>query len=173
MKNSINVIYTETEEIEQEAAISSTAHFLSGRRWANVNILIGVPATLLAGATGVSAFTDSVHDYITGLIAIIVAGLTALNTFLNPGDRATSHRSANITYRKIRRDASLFKDVDLPLAKDKGEEVILELVKSLKALSSRINAADQDSPVVFLSSQDKARKDYKKKIIDTQVDLTT
>lgn len=159
MKDPLEVIFTETAEIEYEAAIAATAHYRSGRTWAQVNLMLGIPTSMLAAISGVSAVTEQ-NIYLTGGMAILVACLTSINTFLNPGEALNSHRKAKTIYDNIRREASLLKDVDVLLAKTGGQDRTQELVDSLRGLANRLGSADQESPSVFARALKIAKKNH-------------
>lgn len=157
MNKILEVIGRESMEIEKEAAIAAHSHFLSSRRWDNTHLSLGIPSTILAAIAGVTAFTG-LPDLITGVVAMIAAALSAVNTFLSPGDRATSHRSANTTFSEIRRQASLLRDVDLQLAERGDEEAAKQLADQLRELSTKITEADQNAPLITASAKEKAEK---------------
>ena len=159
MKNLLDVISRETRDIEKEAAIAAQAHFVAGRRWEKTNLGLGIPSTILAGVAGVTAFT-ALSPYITGCVALIVAALSGLSTFLGPGDRADSHRAASARFSEIRREASLLRDVDAPLANSDDEETAQALADRLRQLITRITEADQHAPGVSIYAKDQAEKKF-------------
>ena len=155
MEKLLDVISRETTDIEKEAAIAAHAHFLSGRQWARVHVVLGIPSTILAASAGVSAFADQA-PLLTGGIAMTVAALSALNTFLSSGDRASAHRSSNATFNNIRRKASLLRDLDAHLIKEGDEEAAKNLATHLRALVAEMTKADQRAPRISGSSKTKA-----------------
>lgn len=139
-------------DIEKEAAISAHSHFVSGRRWEKTHLMLGIPSTILAAVAGVSAFSEQ-SAFITGGIAMLAAALAAVNTFLSPGDRASSHRQANVTFSQIRREASLLRDVDAQLIDDTDEEAAKELAQRLRDLTAKITETDQSAPTISSSAK--------------------
>ena len=89
-----------------------------------------------------------------------MAALTGLSTFLGPGDRADSHRSASATFSEIRREASLLRDVDASLASEDDEETAKELANRLRTLITRITEADQKAPGVSINAKEQAEKKF-------------
>ena len=55
----------------------------AAKPWEHRHLWIGVPTTVCAAGTGVSAFSH--HPIVTGVLAVVVG--SGLNTFLNPNDR--------------------------------------------------------------------------------------
>jgi hypothetical protein len=157
MKNILQVVNREASDIEKEAAISAHVHFLSGRKWEKISLWIGIPSTILAAVAGITAFTDY-PDYVTGGTAILVAALSAINTFLGPADRETSHKAAKVTFNRIRREASLLRDVDAPMVKEDDAEAADEIITRLRKLVTDITDAEQSAPAVSASAKEKAEK---------------
>src|SRR5262245_36999868 len=136
MNGILDVISREATDIMKEAAITAQAHFLSGRRWDRAHLAIGIPSTIFAGVAGVTAFTD-LPSYVTGGVSMLVAALSALSTFLGPGDRAASHRSASTTFSELRREANLLRDVDAQLVKQDDEDAAKQLAERLRELTKK------------------------------------
>ena len=137
----------ERDEIIPEAR----GHFLDSRKWYKRNLYLGLPATLLAAVAGVTAFSE-MHVAITGTVAMVVAALTAISTFLNPADRATSHRLANVTFSEIRRNANLLRDVDAELTDATDSDAVKALVENLKDLTAKLSQTQQSAPTLSTSA---------------------
>jgi hypothetical protein len=157
MKRILEVISHEATDIEKEAAIAAHAHFLTGRRWDKAHLALGIPSTLFAAVAGVAAFTE-LPSYITGGVAMLVAALSALSTFLSPGDRAATYRSATTTFGEIRREASLLRDVDAQLVNEGDEAAAKQLADRLRELTKKITEADQKAPAISASAKEQAEK---------------
>ena len=89
-------------------------HFLASHRYAKLNHLIGVPTILLTTVVGTSVFaslaTDSRSAAVTvvvGLVSIMAAILSSLQTFLGFSERADRHRDAGVKYGTIGRKMEL------------------------------------------------------------------
>lgn len=141
-------IRNEAAEAEKECIIRSRGHFLAARRWDHVNLFLGIPATLLAGVTSLSAFTQhlSGDPKVTGVLAILVAALTALTTFLNPNEKANLHKSASSTYDELRIKLSLLKDIDLSVNQSQLDEPTKENIKHLRDLADQFVTLGHNSP---------------------------
>ena len=157
MHKLLEVVAREATDIEREASVSAHVHFISGRKWEKISFWIGIPSTILAAAAGVTAFTEY-PDYVTGGAAILVAALSAISTFLGPSDRAASHKASKVAFNKIRRDASLLRDVDAPMLKEGDEDAANEIVVRLRKLVTDINDVEQNAPAVTVSAKEKAEQ---------------
>ena len=154
--SAIETIRREATEIEQEAEFAAIAHRLNSRKWQKRNLYIGGPATLLAAVAGVTAFSD-LPDAVTGGVAMVVAALTAIATFLGPADRASSHKTSSASFNDIRRRANLLRDVHATLAKDGDKEKLTELVKTIEELTSKLTETEQSAQTLSGSSRKEAR----------------
>ncbi len=82
---SINKITDEAKRIEEDSLHSSKGHFYAAQFWSKFHYSIGVPTVIMSAIAGASALSQfDNHNVIAGVLAIIVATLTALNTFMNP-----------------------------------------------------------------------------------------
>jgi len=74
-------------------------HILAGDFYTKVSFASGLPAAILAGLAGVSALAD--FKLVAGTIAIGVAILTGVTTFLHPGETAQQHARVAETLLKL------------------------------------------------------------------------
>jgi hypothetical protein len=109
---------------------------------------LGVPATILAGVTSVAALSNLAgqnKDIVAGVMAIIVAALTALTTFLNPNEKANAHEAASSSYDALRIKARFLKDIDLSTDYPNLDGETREIIKQLKELSNQLRDLGQKS----------------------------
>jgi hypothetical protein len=154
-------IKNEAQEIEQECSLLCMDHYHAAGRWDRVNLWLGLPATVIAGITSVTALSDIAganKDVVTGVLAIIVAALSALTTFLNPSEKASSHKSASSSYEALRVKTSLLKDIDLSVDFATLDDYTKEIVKQLKDLAAQFTALSQSSLRVPRSIHQKQRR---------------
>ena len=89
----------EARRIEEDSLYSAKGHFVAANFWTNFHLWIGVPTAILAAIAGASALSHfGNHHVLAGILAIIVTALTAVTTFLNPNEKASSHRNAGNKY---------------------------------------------------------------------------
>ena len=155
----------ELRRVEEDSLYSEKGHFSAATRWNNLMLWLGAPAAVMAGVSGVSALSKfDNHDIVAGVLALLVAGLTALTTFLNPSDRATTHHAFGNRYNSLRNRARITAEVDAPtIAIGK----LRTTVDSYAAERDDLNAkAPQIPPWAFK----KARKDIEGGEADYAVD---
>ena len=168
MQAILDRVKQEAAEVEQECAIRTKDHFFACGRWDKIHLLLGIPTTLIAGITSVAAMSDIVtkfgydKDIVSGVLAIIVAGLTALTTFLNPSERATAHKTASTTYDTLRMKANLLKDIDLAVNYAALDEPTREIIRQLKEITNQFSTLGQSSPRVPRSIYNRNRSPEKR-----------
>ena len=101
----------EAERILEDSLHSSKGHYNDSARWRHVHLWIGIPNAILAALAGVSAFQGS--DVLAGSLAIAVAAISALVTFLNPGDRSSTHKRCGSEYHSLRNRSRIFTNIVL------------------------------------------------------------
>lgn len=98
----------ESLRLDEDCTYSSRGHFEAERFWSRVNHWIGVPAALISGIAGVSAFNQ--QTILAGTLAVIAAALAALATFLNPSARAAEHHAVGTKYLSLRNDSRFLRE---------------------------------------------------------------
>ncbi len=99
----------EASRIEEDSIHSAKGHYNTADRWQHVHLWIGIPNAILAAVAGVSAFEGS--TIVAGSLAIVVAAVAALSTFLNPGDRSSTHRRCAGEYLSLRNNSRIFVNI--------------------------------------------------------------
>ena len=98
----------ESLRLEEDCTYSSRGHFEAERFWSRVHHWIGVPAALVGGVAGVSAFNQEM--LLAGSLAVVAAALAALATFLNPSARAAEHHAAGTKYLSLRNESRFLRE---------------------------------------------------------------
>lgn len=149
-----NKMINEAKRIEEDSLYSAKGHFVAANFWTNFHLWIGVPTAILAAIAGVSALSQfDNHNIIAGILAIVVTALTAVTTFLNPNEKANSHRNAGNKYISLRNKARIF--CEIACCEEDSDQ---ELAKQLKALAKQRDELNQDSPLIPTWAYKKARK---------------
>lgn len=132
-------VVSEAKRIEEDALYSSKGHFFAAERWAAFHLWIGLPTTVLAAVAAASAFArfDS-SQVAAGTIAIAVAALTAVTTFVNPRENASAHLTAGNKYDALMNKTRIFWTIDAWLRDSDG--VLSAEVKALSLEKERLNA---------------------------------
>jgi hypothetical protein len=118
---------------------------LAARRCDQRRYLLGIPATIIAAIVGTATFAalqktpDPRVQLVVGVLAIVAAILTSLQSFLDLGARAERHRMAGVRYKAVIRQleqqgiGTLAKALDAPL---------------LNELRQRLDALEEEMPVI-------------------------
>lgn len=146
-------IINEAKRIEEDSLYSSKGHFYAGQCWINVHLCLGATSAVLSAIAGVSAlFQFNYHNIIAGGLSIIVAGLTAFMTFINPNERASVHQKEGNNYNALRNDSRIFYDIEMNEIDDR------KAVDDLKILNERRNKLNIESHQIPKWAFKKARK---------------
>lgn len=151
----------EAKRVEEDSLYSAKSHFEAGRRWSRVHLWLGLPAAALSAIAGGSAFGG--HDVLAGSLALVVAGLTAVMTFLSPDDKASRHQLAGARYNAVRNSARVFYEVTVL----RGGA---DLSTQLASLCERRDTLNLESPQIAGWAFQKGRKAIESGEASYQVD---
>jgi hypothetical protein len=141
----------EADRIEEDCLFSAKGHFESARLWGRWNLILGISATVLGAAAGVSAFKS--NPELAGYLAFASAAVTGLLTFLKPSDRAAAHHAAGTQFTSLKNRARVFREVEL-----RTQDRPAALTKLLKRLSESRNSLNESSPQVLRAAFERARR---------------
>jgi len=128
-------INKECQRIEEDCIYSSKGHFEASSCWKRIHLWIGIPSAIIAGVASVSAFEE--NTLLAGVLAILVAAMGAVSTFLNPSSKATEHNGAGNSYLGLRNRVRRFRNIELPgMNSDEAKERILAFGQQKDDLSS-------------------------------------
>ena len=144
-------IRDEAARIEEDALYSAKGHWEAAKPWEHRHLWIGVPTTVCAAAAGVSAFSN--HPVVTGVLSVIVAIGSGLNTFLNTNERHRCHRDAGNAYKALNNHARIFRTTECGADGD-----ISFLRTKLEELDRRRNELNQGSPLIPRHAFETARR---------------
>lgn len=140
----------EAQRIEEDTLYSAKGHFEAARSWFRWNLAIGLPTTVAAAVASGAAFAD--HTITSGILAALVAGLSAVLTFLDPRGRNEQHVTAGNAYRALSNDARIYRRITL-----RGGDPIETLRTRLEELNERRNALNGSSPQIPRVAYERAR----------------
>lgn len=144
-------IRTECARLEEDALFSARGHFEASRTWGRVHLLIGIPSSVIAALAGISAFNELPE--VAGALAVLVAALTAVSTFLNPSEKSQSFHAAGAAFNSVRSKARILREVtSLTDAADSS------LAAQLADLTAHKDELNQKSPPIPRSAFERARK---------------
>ena len=132
----------------RSAGRKELANFIAAESDSRRNRKIGIPSVVASAVVATAVFaslSESINFWIkiiTGLIAIVSAILTALQTFLAYGDRAEKHLAAAIRFAKVRRDLDvLILQCSAPAVFNRNEAL-----EALKTIGEELSLAEKDTP---------------------------
>jgi hypothetical protein len=166
-QNDLEKIIKEAKRIEEDCLFSAKGHFNAAQSWKAIYYWIGIPASVFAAVAGASALAkfDS-HDIIAGILALIVAILAGVSTFLNPNEKSNIHHRAGSQYIRFRNKARIFADLEVDHISD-HQKIIEEIME----LDSQRNDLNQKSPQIPERAYRKAKKSIIKDEAKYAVDL--
>lgn len=159
----IERIEAELQRIEEDCNYSGKAQFNAGDRWATYNYWLGIPAVILGALAGTALFQN--EPLVGGVLATFAAVLTALQTFLKPSDRASSHKSSGDQYLALRNDARVFRQIKLHHVCDRQAAI-----DGLDEFTSRRREMNLAAPQFAKRDFTKARKGIEEGEAQHQVD---
>lgn len=151
--NNKEKIINETKRIEEDSIYSAKGHFYAGQCWVNINLWLGGTAAVLSaivGASALSQFTN--HNIVAGVLSIIVTGLTAVVTFINPSERSSVHQKTGNKYSALKNNARIFYDIEVDNMDEK------KAITDLKKLNDKRNKLNLESHQIPKWAFEKARK---------------
>lgn len=158
-------IIIEAKRIEEDSLYSAKGHFYAGQCWVNVNLLLGGASAVLSSIAGVSALSQfDYHNVVAGGLAIIVTGLTAVITFINPNERAFIHRKIGNNYNSLRNETRIFHEIEVSDIEEK------HAIDCLKKLNDRRNKLNLESEQIPKWAFEKARKGIEEGEAEYKVD---
>ena len=141
----------ESARVEEDSLHSARGHFEAARGWRRVHYYIGTPAAVLAAVAGASVVAD--QPVVAVFAAIVVAALTALQTFLNPSEHSRQHHSAGTQFNSVRHRARMFRTIDL-----ESGAPMTELQVRLTDVAERRDQLNASSPPIPRRAYERGRR---------------
>ena len=112
----------------------SVMHSLCAQYYANWHKRLGIPVVIIGGITASSIFSSNknnseVWTYINGGLALCVAGLSGISSFLGTSEKTNKHQTASYKYSKISMDI----DTMLSFARNDRSQSPQEFIQEKKA----------------------------------------
>lgn len=132
------------EDWFRRARESQYIHYASAERYSLLNYWLGIPSTILSAVVGAAVFSSIESEAIgefkifLGLISILSAVLTALNTFLGLAELSEKHRAAAANYSSIRKT--------LERIKTSEESYKVDFDKKMASLQKDFDSLAKNSP---------------------------
>ena len=126
--NRRTAIRYELSRVEESARWSAQMQFEATKLWRGVNLALGIPTSVLAALAGATALATSTGRLAAGIVALGAAGLGAVLTTINAGDRMNRAASAANAYLEIQTAARQLSRIDLPhMDLDEARAAVSEL----------------------------------------------
>lgn len=106
----------ELRRLEESAMDSAQNQFEQAKQWRGINLLLGIPASLLAAVSGATALASTANAFWAGILALAAAGFGAVLTTVNAAHRTNQATSAANAYLEIQTAARQARLLDLPTA---------------------------------------------------------
>lgn len=127
--------------------VYQTGQYEKANRLEKLHYRLGIPATIFAAIAGTTAFTNLAKDTFSFkaqvtvvTVSVIAAVLTAVQTFVNYGQRSEKSRTASNLLGAVRKDIDILEK--FPPATDR------EMREKLQELNSKITDASKDAPLI-------------------------
>jgi hypothetical protein len=105
-------IITEAKRIEEDAEFSGKGHLNAARLWAKIHYIIGVPMTFSAALSGI--FSINENPQWAAIFALLASTLGGLQTFINPEQKASSHKTSGNGFKELGNKVRIFREIELP-----------------------------------------------------------
>lgn len=147
----------------------SIMHSLCATYYSNWHKRLGIPVVIIGGITASSIFSSNKQDseawtYINGGLALFVAALTGISSFVGTAEKTNKHQNASFKYTKIAMDI----DTMLSFGRHERTQTPQEFIQEKKSnmLDIRENVPEVLTWVMndYLKKFDKTLTDTKSKV---------
>jgi len=138
-------IIKEARRIEEDTLYSSKGHFAASHFWSNFHLWVGIPIVFLSALAGTSALSEVSHkNLIAGILAIIVAVLSGVWTFINPNEKASAHLNSGNNYDALQNKIRIFRTIEC--WDEESNKVLTEKLKTLTDQKDKLNLSCPQIP---------------------------
>lgn len=124
----LQALAQEINRIHESVAWSGQIQFEQLKLWRAMNMLLGVPAAVLAAVSGGTGLAQPDAATVPAILALIAAGFGAALTTLNPSRRVAQAQAAANAYLEIQTSARQLLLVDLEtLEREEARDKLAEL----------------------------------------------
>jgi hypothetical protein len=140
-------IAQETHRLHESALHSAQGQFEQAKLWRALNMILGIPAAVLAAISGGTSLSSPHDGTIPGVLALLAAGLGATLTTVNASRRMTQAQASANAYLALQTAARQFLTIDLPkLSYDESRAELKRLSSQRDELN---NTADPPSAYAY------------------------
>ena len=164
IEQAVEKIIEEAKRVENDALYSAKGHYDAATGWNRFHLLLGIPTVIFSAVAGASALSQfDNHNTIAGILAILVAALTAVSTFLNANGQATTHQNVGNKYNALRNRARTFYSMDVLM--ETSEQALTKYIKELIKQRDELN---ENSPPIPRWAYKSAKRGLLNKAITTK-----
>ncbi len=134
-------IKKECLRIEEDAIHSSKGHYNASDYFGKIHYFIGIPMAIVSAWAGVDVFNNNAD--LAGYLALLVATLAALQTFLNANDKAVRHKNSGDEFSTLKNQTRLLREVEINTL---PEQDTIEQIKLLSLKRDELNRISLQIP---------------------------
>ena len=164
MSNVEENIKKELLRIEEDSELSAKSHFNTAARWEGYHFRTGLASTIIIAIGGTLSLGN--YPLVGGILTIISSSLAATLTFLNPAEKAKTHKTSGNQYLSLRNQSRMFREI---VMKNNPSSDVLE--KGIFELAAQRNQLNQISPNIPRKDYELAKIDISKGCSKYAVDL--
>ncbi|MGA8723718.1 MAG: SLATT domain-containing protein, partial [Acidimicrobiales bacterium] len=142
---SVTPVAEEVSRLHEDVLWSAQGQFEQMKFWRAMNVLLGVPAAVLAALSGGTGLAATKLTATPAVLALVAAGFAAALTTLNPSRRVSLAQAAANAYLDLQTDARQLLVIDL---KGLSENSARESLGKLTSRRSEVNRT-ADPPGVY------------------------
>jgi len=146
-------IKIECKRMEEDSLHTSRNHFISGNFWRSIYLFFGITNTLVAALAGSIALYFEEEITLVAFLAIIVAIISGIITFLNPSEKASKYKSKGDEFLALRSEFRIFRNIDILNLED-----INEIKAKFDFLVNKKNQLTKSSLPISKRHYEKAKK---------------
>jgi hypothetical protein len=149
-------IESELQRLEESAMHSAQTQFERTKQWRAVNLILGLPASVLAALAGATALASTAGRITAGILALAAAGFGAILTTVNASHRTNQASAAANAYLEIQTAARQARLIDLP------DQTTDEARATLAELTARRDEQNRTAEVPGRRAYKKGRRNITK-----------
>ncbi len=130
--------------------INQEAHYSAAARFKKYHYWIGSPTIIFATIAGATLLAEAKEPWIrisVGIIGLIAAALSAIQTFYSHSKQAETHRSVAARLGEVKREIEVIEHGPLPSKSEQN--------RIIEQISKRLSEIDKEAPIVEFSSEEK------------------
>lgn len=137
-------IIKEAKRLEENTLYSSKGHFAAAQFWGGSHLWIGMAISAVSAVAAAFTFSDS-YRLAVGILALVVAMLSAVATFLNPNEKAATHLTAGNSYDALCTRSRVFWTIEC-WKEGNTEQILTEKLRDLCDEKTKLNQSCPQIP---------------------------